>query len=101
MLGLKGINRLGTSSYWKHWCTSIIRLNSNGKNINMNILPDDMMNGNTHHIPDDSHLKGFELVNKRAANMVFTVFGERAFTKMLQIGGSVHFVEALGSVRLL
>lgn len=71
------------------------------KNINMNMLPDvsSVAGGSTGFtIPEEAYLKGWELVNKRATNMVYTVFGEKPMTKMLQIGGSTSFIDALGKV---
>jgi len=59
----------------------------------MNILP-----GEGYSIPEEASLQGWALVNKRAANMVFTVYGEKPMTKLLQIGGSPAFVDSLGSV---
>ena len=65
----------------------------------MNIVPNDIMDKQGNYvIPEEANLKGYALVNKRIANMTFTVFGERSLTKMLQIGGSASYVEALGRV---
>ena len=73
--------------------------NSSGKNINMSVLPHEPISGTgSYSIPDEAHLKGFKLVSRRAANMVYTVFGEKAMTKMLQVGGCTGFVDALGKV---
>lgn len=60
-------------------------------NINMNMT-------NNINVPDEANLTGFALVNKRAANMIYTIYGERALTKILQIGGNLDFVGSLGRV---
>ena len=65
----------------------------NNKNINMDMTKNI-------NIPDEANLKGFELVNKRAANMIYTIYGERQLTKILQIGGNMQFVGSLGRVSI-
>ncbi len=69
-----------------------ILLSTTSKNINMNITS----NINIPH--GDANLTGFNLINKRAANMVYTIYGEKSLTKILQIGNNTKFVESLGRV---
>lgn len=66
----------------------------------MNVIPGDIEPSSVPlTAPEESSLQGFNLVNKRAANMVLTVFGEKPMTKMLQVGGCTGFIDALGKVK--
>jgi hypothetical protein len=65
------------------------------KGLNMTILPG---NAEGYSVPDEAKLTGWALVSRRAANMVFTVYGEKPMTKVLQLGGDTGFIDALGNV---